>query len=346
MKKILVIEDNTDVRENLAEILMLGGYDAVTAENGKIGVEKALQETPDLIICDVMMPELDGFGTLHLLSRNQKTADTPFIFLTAKAEKEDFRRGMSLGADDYITKPFDDVALLQTIETRLAKSERLRAASGPTAGALETFINEARAQELLHELSLNRESRTFHRKDLIFKEGDIPRWLFYVESGQVKVFKTSDDGRELIVKTACHGDFLGYLALLKNDVYPESAAALETTTVKLIPKDDFLALVSGNRDVTARFLKMLANHVAEREQQLLDLAYNSVRRRVAIALTQLYDQGNHDIHLLREDLAAIAGTAKETLIRTLADFKNEGLIDIKEGVILIVNVEKLRKMPN
>ena len=100
MKKILVIEDNQDVRENLAEILSLSGYEAITAENGKIGVEKAQKEDPDLILCDIMMPELDGYGVLHILSRQQKTADIPFVFLTAKAEKEDFRKGMSLGGDD------------------------------------------------------------------------------------------------------------------------------------------------------------------------------------------------------------------------------------------------------
>jgi CRP-like cAMP-binding protein/CheY-like chemotaxis protein len=345
-KKILIIEDNADVRENLAEILELSNYEPITAENGKIGVEKAIREQPDLILCDIMMPELDGFGVLHILSKNQKTSDIPFIFLTAKSEKEDFRRGMSLGADDYITKPFDDVQLMQTVESRLRKTERLRIASGPGNGSLETFINEARAQELLQSLSLDRESRHFRKKDIIFREGEAPRWLYYVESGQVKVFKTSDDGRELIVKVAKPGDFLGYLALLKNDFYPESAATLEETVIRLIPKEDFQTLVSGNRDVTACFLKMLANHVAEREQQLLDLAYNSVRRRVATSLTYLFDQGNRDINLLREDLAALAGTAKETLIRTLTDFKNEGLLDIKEGVIYILKVDKLRTMPN
>jgi CheY-like chemotaxis protein len=130
MKKILVIEDNTEVRENLLEILELSGYEALGAENGKTGVQIAQNEAPDLILCDIMMPELDGYGVLHILSRQAKTADIPFIFLTAKAEKEDFRRGMALGADDYITKPFDNMALLQTVEARLAKSARLRAASG------------------------------------------------------------------------------------------------------------------------------------------------------------------------------------------------------------------------
>lgn len=346
MKKILVIEDNPDVRENLAEILSLSGYEALTAENGKIGAEKALAETPDLVLCDIMMPELDGYGVLHILSRQARTADIPFIFLTAKAEKEDFRRGMSLGADDYVTKPFDDVALLQTVEARLQKSERLRLASAQSGGSLDRFIDEARALEAIKNLSENRELRHYRKKDNIFREGEYPRWLYFVESGKVKIYKTSDDGRELIVKVAQTGDFLDFLALFKEDAYTENAAALEDCTIKLVPKQDFIALVYGNRDVNARFIKMLANHVAEREQQLIELAYNSVRKRVATALVQLHDQSGEEIHLLREDLAALAGTAKETLIRTLTDFKNEGLIHIKDGVVVVAQVEKLRELPN
>ena len=346
MQKILVIEDNRDVRENLAEILTLSGYAASTAENGKVGAAKAQSELPDLILCDIMMPELDGYGVLHILSHSAKTADIPFIFLTAKAEREDFRRGMSLGADDFITKPFDDVVLLQTIETRLKKSERLRAASAQAGGSLERFIDEARALEAIKHLSDNREVRHYKKKDLIFREGEHPRWLYFVEGGKVKIFKTSDDGRELIVKVAQTGDFLGFLSLFKEDAYSENAAALEDCSIKLVPKQDFAALVFGNRDVNARFIKMLANHIAEREQQLIELAYHSVRKRVATALTHLCDQSGPVIQLLREDLAALAGTAKETLIRTLTDFKNEGMVDIKGGVLMVVKVEKLREMPN
>jgi CRP-like cAMP-binding protein len=350
MKKILIIEDNLDVRENLAEILMLSGYEAITAENGKAGVERALEAQPDLILCDIMMPELDGFGVLHILSRQAKTSDIPFIFLTAKAEKDDFRKGMSLGADDYITKPFDDMQLLQTIEARLQKSQRLRAAAantqGGSAGSLERFIDEARALEAIKHLSDNREVRHYRKKDVLFREGEHPRWLFFVESGKVKLFKTSDDGREFIVKIAHPGDFIGFLALFNEDAYTESASVLEDSAIKLIPKSDFAALVFGNRDVNARFIKMLANNIAEREQQLIELAYNSVRKRVATAIVNLYDQGSKEIHLLREDLAALAGTAKETVIRTLTDFKNEGLIDIKEGSISVLKAEKLRGLPN
>lgn len=346
MKRILVIEDNLDVRENIAEILSLSGYETITAENGKIGAANALADPPDLILCDIMMPELDGYGVLHILSRQAATADVPFIFLTAKAEKEDFRRGMSLGADDYITKPFDDALLLQAIENRLKKSERLRAASEQDGGSLERFIDEARAMEAINHLSENRELRHYKKKDPIFKEGEHPRWLYFVESGKVKIYKTSDDGRELIVKVAQQGDFLGFLALFKEDSYTESAAALEDCSIKLVPKQDFAALVFGNRDVNARFIKMLACHIAEREQQLIELAYNSVRKRVATTLTHLVDQSGPSIQLLREDLAALAGTAKETLIRTLTDFKNEGMVEIKDGVVTVLKLDKLREMPN
>jgi CRP/FNR family transcriptional regulator, cyclic AMP receptor protein len=123
MNTILLIEDNLEVRENTAEILELANYRVITAENGKIGVEKALQEVPDLIICDIMMPVLDGYGVLHLLNKNTLLRNIPFIFLTAKAERLDFRKGMEMGADDYITKPFTDIELLNSIERRLRRPE-------------------------------------------------------------------------------------------------------------------------------------------------------------------------------------------------------------------------------
>ncbi|MEZ4919467.1 MAG: response regulator [Saprospiraceae bacterium] len=312
MKKILIIEDNPDVRENLAEILELEGYEVGTAQDGKDGVEKALGNPPDLILCDVMMPELDGFGVLHILSKNPKTSDIPFLFLTAKAEKDDFRRGMSMGADDYITKPFDDVQLLQTIEVRLKKTERLRQATNQASTeGLEHFINEALAMEAIKSLSDNRELRHYRKKDPVYQEGEIPRWLYFVEKGAVKIAKTNDDGRELIVRVAAPGDFVGYMALLRDSKYPENATVLEETTLRLIPKKDFFALVFGNRDVNAQFIKLMANNMAEQEQQLLDLAYNSVRRRVATTISQLHEQGFTEIHLLREDLASLSGTAKK-----------------------------------
>ena len=125
MKSILVVDDNPDIRENTAEILELAGYKAFTAENGRQGVDLAIKEKPSVIICDIMMPELDGYGVLHLLRKNPDTQHIPFIFLTAKAERTDFRKGMEMGADDYITKPFDEIELLNAIEARLKKTDIL-----------------------------------------------------------------------------------------------------------------------------------------------------------------------------------------------------------------------------
>ncbi|MBQ0737218.1 response regulator, partial [Aquimarina celericrescens] len=105
MKTILLIEDDTALRENTAELLELSNYEVITAPNGKIGIQKALQEKPDIVVCDIMMPEVDGYGVLEALAKNQHTQNVPFIFLSAKTEHKEIRKGMDLGADDYLTKP-------------------------------------------------------------------------------------------------------------------------------------------------------------------------------------------------------------------------------------------------
>lgn len=125
MKKILIIEDEPEMRRNLATILRLEGFQPVVAENGRIGVEAAGREKPDLILCDVMMPELDGHGVIKALHNEPGTMNIPFIFLTAKGEKTDVRGGMNLGADDYLTKPVDKGDLLRAVRMRITRAEQL-----------------------------------------------------------------------------------------------------------------------------------------------------------------------------------------------------------------------------
>jgi len=124
MKKILVIEDEPEMRRNLATVLRLEKFQPLTAENGRAGVELARKEKPDLILCDVMMPQLDGYGVLQALRADAELALIPFVFLTAKGEKEDLRSGMNLGADDYLTKPVAKADLLHAIAARLLRSEQ------------------------------------------------------------------------------------------------------------------------------------------------------------------------------------------------------------------------------
>jgi CRP/FNR family cyclic AMP-dependent transcriptional regulator len=346
MKKILIVEDNEPVRENLREIMMLNGYQVVTAANGKEGVEMAVKELPDLILCDIMMPELDGYAVFQALSQQPMTSEVPFIYLTAKSEREDFRRGMSLGADDYVTKPFDVTSLLLTIEKRLNKRERLHKVVTLPPHPNEQLWSETRTREAMQRLHENREIRHYRKKDVLFLTGDLPHNLYFVESGDIKLSRTNLEGREFILRIAGKGTFLGYLALLKDNPYSECATALEDSTVRVIPGSEFRQLVYGNREVRTGFLALMADQIIEQEQQLLELAYFSARKRVAQTIIRLFDQGKGQLHLLRDDLAAIAGTAKETLIRTLADFRNEGLITVNDGDIKILKIEKLRNIPD
>ena len=170
-KKIVLIEDNTAVRENIQEILELAGYTIVAEPNGKKGVDAVLKEMPDLIICDIMMPELDGYGVLHMLSKNPKAAAIPFIFLTAKAERNDFRKGMEMGADDYITKPFDDIDLLNAVETRLKKSELLKTEFASTTEGVNDFFNQARSTAKIDLTAGERETQQWKKKQMVYIHG-------------------------------------------------------------------------------------------------------------------------------------------------------------------------------
>ena len=343
MKKILLIEDNDEVRENTAEILELANYQVITAENGKMGVELAIQEIPDLIICDIMMPELDGYGVLHILNKREDTDKIPFIFLTAKTERTDFRKGMTLGADDYLTKPFDDTELLDAIEIRLKKAERLR--ETPNIEDLNQFLSHAKNRHRLEDISHSAQTRSYKKKSYIYGNGDTPRGVFLINNGKVKTFATNEEGKELIMEIHQKGDFFGYKSMLANQPYNHSAYTLEDTELAMIGKDDFFALLYNNFEVAEQFIQMLCNRVSEKEERLLNLAYNTVRQRTAEALMKLYeDQQKGEISITRDDLAKMVGTATESVIRVLSEFKDEKLVQIKTGKIKILEPEKLQQV--
>jgi len=141
MKKILVIEDEPEMRRNIAALLRFKEYEPVVAENGRVGMELARRESPDLILCDVMMPEMDGYDVLRALQADTRLALIPFIFLTAKGEKEDLRSGMNLGADDYLTKPVGNEDLVQAIETRLRRvAQQSRREFRPDFSSIEPLV--------------------------------------------------------------------------------------------------------------------------------------------------------------------------------------------------------------
>lgn len=148
MPKILVVEDEPTILENIVETLTLEGFEVRGAANGVIGVSTASEYQPDLVVCDVMMPELNGYGVLMELRNRPQTARLPFIFLTAKAEREDMRRGMDLGADDYLTKPFTTNELLKAVKTRLDRHEAIKQPIADQMDELRQNITRALPHEL------------------------------------------------------------------------------------------------------------------------------------------------------------------------------------------------------
>ena len=350
MKKILIIEDNQDVRENLAEILQLSSYQVITAPNGIVGVEKALNEYPDLILCDIMMPDLDGFGVLKILNNNPKTTNIPFIFLTAKVEKEDMRKGMMLGASDFLTKPCTDVDLLEAIEVRLQKNERLRDSFQEHIWDHTQQLKKDFTTDQWDEIFKGKEVRHYRKKSVIFEEGQYPKWLFYIRKGKTKCTLNNEDGKEFITSICGEGDFIGFSPLINETKYRESAFAFEDCELVLLSREEFFSILFKHHEVVLKLLDMLALRITKQNRKMISIAYNSVRKKLAEALIVLYEKyekdGTASFSVLRDDLAAMTGTAKETVIRTLSDLVEEGYIKLQSNVIIIEDVALLKGIPN
>jgi CRP-like cAMP-binding protein/FixJ family two-component response regulator len=359
---ILVIEDDRDMSESIGSILKLAHYNVLTANNGKMGVELAQQHHPDLILCDIAMPFLDGYGVLHVLNRDKEMINTPFVFLTGKSDKYEIREGMSLGADDYLTKPFQGHDLLKVVEIRLKKSELIRTSSKSNSD-VHSFFNSKGGIRGIRQLAESRPTRTFKKRDFVFMEGQMPTDLFFIVKGKVKTYKINYDGKELITGIHRAEDFIGYVPIMKNMAHYENAEVIEESEIAIIPKHEFLELIYSNREVMEKFITLLTANLIDAESRLLDLAYQSLRQRLARTLLKIYNptvgtngadkngNGNNGngangqiISISRKDISNMIGTATESLNRTLADFKDEGLIDIGNEGIKILNKAKLEHM--
>ncbi|AUC84639.1 transcriptional regulator [Polaribacter sp. ALD11] len=349
MTKILLIEDNQDVRENTAEILELANYEVCTAENGKKGVSMAKLTKPDIIICDIMMPELNGYDVLLHLNKDKTTASTPFIFLTAKTERIDVRKGMNLGADDYLTKPFEERDLLEAVASRLKKHNFLKKEFSRNIEGINQFFDEVAAHEGMESLSQNRSTVSFNKKAVIFMEGNAANTLYFIQKGAIKTSKTTESGKSLVTGLFGPGQFVGQLSLLTNKgIYRDTATVIEQAEVFEIPKADFTTLLFGDKLISNKFITMISNDLIELQEQLVNMAFSTVKQRLAKVLLNLSkneilnNSKNKGINISREDLASLIGTATETAIRMLTDFKEEKLITIgSQREIMIEDISNL-----
>lgn len=346
--KILIIEDNKDIRETTKELLELSGYIVDTASDGIEGVHMAKFGKPNLVICDIMMPHLDGFGVLQIFANQPELATIPFIFLTAKTDRADMRKGMEMGADDYLTKPFHEVELLRAVESRLKKQRTNLTASD----SRDDLVLAQQAIDFLdfEKFPIDKKQQHLAKKQLIYNEGDVPARLFYLVAGKVKTYHTNHEGKYFITSFVKPGDFFGFVDLLENQAYRESAESLEDATILSLYAKDFIEKVKDNIHVEIYFRKALTNYLLKNESILFSMAYQSLRKRVAQALVELVKTyGNNQespvvMKLSREDLASRVGTATESVIRTLSDFKKEGLIEVKGSELTILHADKLANL--
>ncbi|WP_111706904.1 response regulator [Lutibacter citreus] len=351
MKKILIIEDDVVLRETTAEILELENYKVVTASNGKRGVEQARIMLPDLIICDIMMPELDGYDVFKLLSEEDKTKKIPFIFMSAKTEMKDVRRGMDLGADDYLTKPVQEELLLSAIESRLAKAELLN----ETHIAVEEKVEEEVDETLLDILNLEDLKNYFcdfgtlklyKKGEPIYKERENSNSVYLVYKGKVKGVKIDEFGKELIITVNKDDDIFGFSALFDGSRNYESAIAMEKVEIMSVSKNIIQQILKNNYQLSLDIFQLINDNLTEVKDQLLQMAYGSMRRKTAKTILKfahkMRQTPTNSINISRRDLASVAGIATESLIRTLTDLKKEGVIEIEGRNIRIVDLEKLK----
>ena len=253
MKKILVIEDDRSVRENLLDLLDAKNFETFGAGNGKTGVELALVHQPDLIICDVMMPELDGFGVLTALRKEPATATIPFIFLTAMTEKTDLRQGMSLGADDCLTKPFTGGELLDAISARLEKQAAIEQQQSQKLDQLRSSITLSLPIELRSPLN-----NILGFSQLLIEESASPERQDIREMSEV-IHKSAERLERLIQ------NFLLYAELEVIATNPERIEALRSSQV------------SSAASVIAQIINHLAKRVGREADLQLELQDSSVQ---------------------------------------------------------------------
>lgn len=349
-KKVLLIEDDKIVRENTAEILELANYKVKTAENGKVGVCIAKTYVPDIIICDILMPELDGYGVLQIISKIPTLDQIPFIFLTAKTHHEDLRRGMELGADDYILKPFEESELLRAIETRLKRAQAFESKQQENKKIISTSSPKSSLLNIKDFEQFLNQKPVFKYKsgETVYCHGNQSNHIFLIKKGLVKTYKFNELGKELITGFYTDKQYFGYTSFVLKQPYNENSKAIKNTSLYKINKDEITAIINNNHHVIYDFIKLIVEKSEEYKDQMLLLAYGSVRKKTADILLYLYNNIQNttkkEIEISRSDLASLIGIAKESLIRTLHDFKSEKLVDFTSKTIIIRDKDKLKKV--
>lgn len=344
MQTILLIEKAGRKRGSLAPLLETAGYAVEAAADGADGIRRMRAQPPDLVLCDMDMKGVDGLGALHVMQQQGPLQLVPFILLMDEWDPRRYREAMQLGADDVMVRPFSGAELLQTVAVRLEKRHLLL----QNAAAIDP-ADESDFRNVIRAFITDRNTVRLAPHDVIYREGETPRYMFYILSGKVKTVKTHEDGKDLLISLYKQGDFFGYIALLEEARYKATALAMDETELALIPRKDAEEMLGRVPLIFQKFVRMLARNLTEKENRLVGIAYDTLRKKVASALVHLrnkYHQGTgpYKVNIARDELASLAGTATESLIRTLGEFKQEKLVSIKGPVITLLEPGRLENI--
>jgi len=345
MKRILIIENNVNLLSSYKEILKKAGFNVIIALYGDTGINEAITKMPDLILCNTLVPYVDGFGVLAVLSKNPATAHIPFIFVSPTSKLANLRKAMDMGADDFIMHPFRNNELIKSVEARFNKS-KLRAHANEALIDMpdSAFINE-KGIEQLQETILQSNFRRIKKKQALYYEGDYNQGIYFLKEGCIKTFKINSDGRELITNIYNSNSFIGLDYLMIDGPLCENAEAIECCSIYFITKKTILDLLKTDIKLNHYIIKWLSNDLAHKKDRLLELAYESVRKRLSKVIIQLNKDSFpiNKVEISRDELAGLAGVASETVSRILTDFKQLGLIERNGNFINITNQEGLSK---
>ncbi|WP_426431104.1 response regulator [Winogradskyella sp. HB-48] len=348
MTKILLIEDDKVLRENTAELLELSNFEVITAPNGELGLKSININLPDIIVCDIMMPKINGYEVLNEVSKDNKTKYIPFIFLSAKTEHQDVRKGMNLGADDYITKPFTEEELVSAIKSRLAKASILK------EKVEDNVHNYSEKDELINLNDLKNffddygNGLTFNKGDIIYREGDHSNFIYLITKGAVKCHKLDTKGKELATSLYKEDDLFGYTSFTHNLPHKETATAIKKTKLVGLSILQLSEIIKNNNKLAIALIDHLTDDLSHIKDQLLEMAYSSVNKKTASTILQFAEKinrrPNDPIKISRNDLASVAGIATETFIRTLTNFKEQGLIKSEGRNIVVLDIDGLKQI--
>ena len=336
MGKILVLTRNASLSSKITDILKSYGHEVDEEDNGVSALKRIEETRPNLIFCDEQLDDLDGFGLLRILRSKDEIAHISCVLMSESMDVSSFRKGMNLGADDYLTIPFEDVDLMTITDMRLRHSLVMKSTDS---------YSEYQALSVFEDLKKGCEIRKFKNRDVIFEEGMHPNWLYIVKEGIVSAVKTNDIGKQLITRFYVQNEMFGYLSIMMDRTYSQSLVAFGPVEVYLVSKKAFLKALYANPHFSNLILGHIALEESEANERMIFLAYSSVRKKLSACLLKLRKVlKTEDIQVSRDVLSQMMATAPETIIRTLSDFKDEGIIDIVDHNIVLKDIDGLRRM--